>query len=273
MPFITDGYKRMIEDGEVEKLVMTDPRHTGEDGEGMDLGHLVRNGKSSGQDKKCFLHFNPSLVGEAECNGFDWSRYPGFLDAVMRVQSESSTIAWDLTELIEDNLFGDRSFWGMSLRDLFVAGKGGTKTRVLNYFPGTYELGDGTAAPHVDRCYVTVHFGSTHPGLYAMRNGKIMFMKETDPGSVTVFLGAKLRWAVSDEAFAGLPHGVAEKKSDDRTVNSRFTVVSFNSLWMPKAEYRAMCHWQKYTAMPHLAAQYHALRDGLAPPEPLPEAA
>jgi hypothetical protein len=185
MPTITKEYRSLAAEPDFERIfLMDDPRYIGEDGT-PDVGFMPRD--PAKKDMKSILHVTPQLIAEVNARGFNWECCPNLVAAVLQTQAEALMIACDVVRLLQEHCFADKKFYfGQTLEELFHAGQNGAVTRLLNYLPNSNKQERGTAAPHCDRNLLTVHFGSSHPGLYMMRDGDITHLDDMDPENVIV---------------------------------------------------------------------------------------
>ncbi len=243
MPVVIDEYRRLTDHPDFHKaFYMDDPQYVGEDGDGPDIGYMPRD--PSKKDKKFITHFSLQLIAEVNARGFTWDCCPNLVSAIMQIQAEALIAAADMVRLLEKHCFEGRRFYGQGFGELFRAGQSSTVTRMLNYLPQSQKQPKGTAATHWDRNLLTLHFGSSHRGLYMIRGGKIEYLDDMDPDNVLMFLGTKLWWMTDqDPKFAGLAHGVVESDSDERNACSRVAGITFTHLALPPAERVKMCRY------------------------------
>lgn len=99
-------------------------------------------------------------------------------------------------------------------------------TRLLRYMPQGKE--DPLANLHRDRCAITVHWHSSHPGLVVYGpDKKPVPTHDTDPSQVLIFLGEKAWVATRGKYGSGVLHGVSNLTGAVPAAENRFVAVTF----------------------------------------------
>lgn len=164
-----------------------------------DDGFLRKDDDDKESDRKALFHIRPDTLQLLEKKGVVVSdRWRRWIEDCMYVRELCEMQAFALAQAI------DQIMPGMRLTERMLES---TSTNPGMYRIGVYEPGGtGYAKEHVDRNFLTMHLGASHPGLYfKTKHGEF---PGTDPesGEALAFPSAKLS-RLSGGRIPALKHG------------------------------------------------------------------
>ncbi len=177
-------------------------------------------------DSKFYFHCDGNTEDTMRRQGAPVDEYLGVFDACAQFNATARRLALEiatgLDELNEQDAPASR--YKRSFRDRIIGGR--VVTRLLRYMPQS--KGDPLANLHRDRCAITVHWFSSHPGLVVFGpDKKPIPMRDTDPSEILMFLGEKAWIATRGKYGTGVLHGASNLKGLAPAHENRFVAVTF----------------------------------------------
>lgn len=164
-----------------------------------DDGFLRKDEEGKESDRKALFHIRADTLELLERQGVSVSeRWRKWIEGCIHVRALCEMQAFALAEAI------DRIMPGMRLveRMLDAAATNPGMYRIGVYEPG----GTGYAKAHLDRNFLTMHLGSSHPGLYFRTRHGDFDAIDPESGEALAFPSAKLA-RLSNGRIPALMHG------------------------------------------------------------------
>lgn len=177
-------------------------------------------------DSKFYFHCDQQTEQTLRRQGAPVDKYRELFQSCQRLNAMASRFALEIaTGLDELNEQDDPSRrYDRSFRERIIGGR--VVTRLLRYTPQGKE--DPLASLHRDRCAITVHWHSSHPGLVVFGpDKKPVPTHDTDPSQVLIFLGEKAWIATRGKYGSGVLHGVSNLTGAVPAAENRFVAVTF----------------------------------------------
>lgn len=249
-PIIT-GFKRLTEDPNRAKLVVSALRERHQDGAN-DLGlrevrrggtkhnprpDEIAEGRTQYDETKYVFHYNGRALGYwADMGCIIHEHAPFFLELGM-LQGRCTLLAYEMAERLDRKMPGYQ--FVNRLREAEQAGR----VRLLRYLCDGHL--PGIAQRHRDQDFITVHVHSDRPQLWlADRNNERILenAEETREDSVLIFFGRKA-WEITRGKLQGIVHGVLDPTFGEKNRSPRHTIVSFmHATVTPSEEAWAQAH-------------------------------
>lgn len=182
--------------------------------------------KSTVYDSKWYFHCYDTTRGVLDAQGAPTQSYDRLFDASGNFNAMARRLAAEITGqldvLNEHETDLSRKYKG-SMCARVVGDRVVTRSAVYK----SKEKGDTVAKLHRDRCAMTFHWISSHPGLVLYdRERRRIVANDADPGKLLIFLSDKL-WAASrGKLGASILHG-ASNPADISNGEARCIVVTF----------------------------------------------
>lgn len=178
-------------------------------------------------DSKFYFHCDQQTEDTLRRQGAPIDRYRGMFDACTAFNAMASRFAFEVgsgLDRINETETDPARRYERSFRNRFLGAR--TVTRLLRYMPQGQS--DPLASLHRDRCAITVHWLSSHPGLVVFGPDKRPVpTHDTDPSKVLIFLGEKAWTAMRGKHGTGVLHGASNIPGAVPSRENRFVAVTF----------------------------------------------
>jgi hypothetical protein len=181
--------------------------------------------KSTAYDNKWFFHCYPWTREALQDQGAPVEKFAGLFNACEHFNHAAMRLALALGHgLDEINETAPQRHYPGRLVDRFTRSK--VVTRLLRYKSKAADAPLGKV--HRDRCGITVHWYSSHPGLRVFEADKRpVLVHDDDPGRVLAFLSENA-WAATRGLFGtGVLHGASNLVHGVGSEDERFVAVTF----------------------------------------------
>lgn len=188
----------------------------------------IAEGRKHYDANKCVFHYNEDLLSRLRKQRGLVEESSDIFGPCAQLNIDASHIARAIGALFDEKNAQKRTgHYPGSFAESIVDSL--ATTRLLRYERPKGKVPD--ASPHRDRCAITVHWISSHPGLGLFApDGRLLTANETDPEKILIFPGQKFWGATRGIYGTGTLHGVLDRRRMEgkRTSRSyRFVAVTF----------------------------------------------